>query len=214
MEERFKAFGYQVYRKRNLSYDEFKDCYRYLADYNDYPPLCRRLLLYFSGHGADGILQMQDEVSVRIEDILSCFKTDISRSKVMGGMVKMFFFDACRGSQRDSGYAVPIKVSDSCNWKIPKEGSILVAYASTPYHVSYKSSTGYGSRWTTHLVQALNESKENDDVCHVLTSANILMKKRAEMDVNEKGYASIEFQTAEFTSNLAEFVRFKEEANN
>ena len=52
MEETFKGFGYQVYKKQNLSYEDFKNCYRGLADY-DYPPPCKRLLLYFSGHGAD-----------------------------------------------------------------------------------------------------------------------------------------------------------------
>lgn len=158
-----------------------------------------------------GLLQMQDEFDVKIEDIITCFKADISKSKTIGQMVKMFFFDACRGSQRDSGSVVSRMKNDSCVWKIPKEGGTLVAYSSTPYHVSLENSSGHGSRWTTNLVQALKDSKEDDDVCHVLTSANILMKKRAESN-GEKAGASIEFQTAEFTSNLAEFVRFKEEA--
>ena len=200
MEQLFKGFGYAVYRKKNVSTWDFMLCYKKLAEFK-YPPTCRRILVYFSGHGGnDGALLMQDGGRIKAEDMISCFKIHISANVTLAEMAKMFFFDACRGSQKDHGY-IP-KSSGETDWmkRVPKEGGVLIAYASTPYHISYGNASG--SRWTNCLVRALKESRDNDDVCRVLTSANILMRKQP------KG----ECQTAEYTNTLAEFVYFKQEA--
>ena len=95
------------------------------------------------------------------------------------------------------------------NINIPNEGGILVAYGSTPHHVCLGDS--YGSRWTIHLVTALKQSTSSDDVCHVLTNANKLMRMEAERD-SEENERRVEFQTAEHISSLADFVCFKKEA--
>lgn len=204
MEEQFKEFGYDVFKRTDVDFKTFQLYYRALAD-RDYPPTCKRILIYFSGHGADGVLDMQDGGCANIEDIITCFKTGISQSNSIPGMVKMFFFDACRGPRRDYG----LPKSRGLNINIPNEGGILVAYGSTPHHVCLGDS--YGSRWTIHLVTALKESTISDDVCHILTNANKLMRMEAERDYRENEQR-IEFQTAEHISSLAEFVCFKKEA--
>ena len=207
LERVFKQFSYTVYRKRNVTDTDFLECYRDLADYN-YPPTCKRILVYFSGHGgSDGVLAMQNGNCIKIEDIIHCFKTGISKSKTVPHMVKMFFFDACRGGDEDVGYLIS-KVDDNDKaWmgRIPKEGGTLVAYASTPLHIAYGGSSG--SQWTNCLVQALEESEESHSVYEVLTHANKLMKEHPAQ--TQKG---IMFQTPEFTTNLTELVYFKKEA--
>ena len=198
----FKEFTYAVYRRKNVS-AEFVTCYKALAEFK-YPPTCKRILVYFSGHGKDGALVMQDGEKVKIEDMISCFKIHVANNSTLAGVVKMFFIDACRGSQRDDGYYMKAMPDDeiTCLERVPKEGNTLVAYASTRYHVSFGDATG--SQWTNCLVKALRESKESDDVCTILTDTSIMMRK-----VPNQHY----FQTAEFTTiSLVDHVRFKQEA--
>lgn len=214
MEKMFTKLRYLVYRHKNLDYDGFmKICKQYADDEHDMyiPPSCKRLLFYFSGHGSNGLLTMKSGGPVKVESIVTCFKTEIALNLTVKRIVKMFFFDACRGPVEDRGHALRTKCQEYENWRIPKEGSMLVAYASTQHHVSYEDSKGFGSRWTRYLIQALDDSNESDDVCHVLTSANILMRKEAE-EKSQETKNTVVFQTAEFTSNLAEFVCFKNEA--
>ena len=203
LEKLFKEFSYVVLRKKNVSGEDFVSGYKKLAE-DRYPPTCKRILVYFSGHGEDGTLLMQDGGIVEIGDVVSCFRKNISNNRTLAGMAKMFFFDACRGSREDHGYSMKrAKPANeiTCLGKVPKEGNMLVAYASTQHHVSYGGPGG--SRWTNCLVKALKESKESDDVCRILTTANIMMRKEPNQHC---------FQTAEFISNLADYVCFKQEA--
>ena len=192
LEEVLKDFSYAVLRIKNTSTDRFVTCYGKLAQY-EYPTTCRRVLLHFSGHGNDGILLMQDGGKVNIDDVISCFKIHIAGNKSLGTMAKMFFFDACRGEQGGGGGSMS---------RVSKDGNMLIAYASTRYHVSYGDHSA-GSQWTNCLVRALSESKESDDVLHILTEVNLMMRK----EPNHRY-----FQTAELTSSLADHVYFKKEA--
>jgi len=196
-------FSYVVCRKKNVSTADFVSCYKRLSEFK-YPPTCKRILVYFSGHGNDGTLLMQDGNQIQIEDVISCFKTNIANNSTLAEMAKMFFFDACRGTQEDFGLSLKhAETADeiTCLRRIPKEGNVLVAYASTRYFVSYGDTAG--SRWTGCLVRALSESKESDDVQSILTGANKMMKEEANDNC---------FQTAEFTSSLSDFIYFKQEA--
>ena len=204
LEKLFKGFSYVVLRKKNVGVKDFVSFYKMLAEYK-YPPTCKRIVVYFSGHGGDGTLVMQDGVEVDIGDVVSSFRVNISNNRLLSTMAKMFFFDSCRGSQQDRGHvkrANPAVSDTTCLGKVPKEGNTLVAFASTQYHVSYGDNTG--SRWTNCLVKAIKESKESDDVCRILTTANIMMRKA---EPHQKF-----FQTAEFISSLADYVCFKQEA--
>lgn len=203
LQKLYEEFNYVIYRKKNIGRRGFVSCYKSLGEYK-YPSTCRRILLYFSGHGnAAGSLTMQDGWDVKIEDIISCFRVDVANNVRLLEMAKMFFFDACRGSKIDEGYPIPEngKAAADIVRKLPKEGGMVIAYASTPYHKAYGCSDG--SRWTNCLVKALKESKRSDDVNYILTKTNILMK-------NEPNYSVC--QTAEFTNNLKDFVHFKQEA--
>ena len=199
-----KEFSYVVLRIKNASTDRFVACYKKLAEFK-YPTTCRRVLLYFSGHGDDGILVMQDGGKVNIDDVVSCFKIHIAGNNSLAIMAKMFFFDACRGEKDDGGYTIKTAGSEdqiTCLGRVPKEDNMLIAYASTRYHVSYGDPAA-GSQWTNCLVRALRKSKESDDVLHILTEVNIMMRKEPDHDY---------FQTAELTSSLADHVYFKKEA--
>ena len=204
LEALFNEFTYTVYNKKNITAEQLKVFCDQLTT-QKYPKSCKRILIYFSGHGRNGTLLMQDGKEVEIEKLVGCFKMATGNSnETLLEMAKMFFFDACRGSREDGWYSIqgggevarPLM-------KFPTEGNILVAYASTPYHVSYEG--GKGGQWTNCLVQALRNSDEREDVCYVLTSASKMLRDK---QLREKSKI---FQSAEFTTSLTTFVRFKRE---
>lgn len=199
LEQMFKRFSYAVYRRENLSTADFVSCYKKLATFK-YPSTCKKIVVCFSGHGGnDGALIMQDGKEIKAEDMISCFQAHISDNETLTEMAKMFFFDTCQGSQEDCGY-IP-KSGSTGDWmtRILKEGGTLVAYTSIPHHVSYDGSSG--SQWTNCVFQALKESKDNDNVCRIVTYANILMRKQP----------NSECQPADYSTAPAEFVHFKQE---
>ena len=207
----FEDFAYAVYRKKNVTRERFVTYYAALADYK-YPPTCKRILVYFSGHGDDdGKLILQDGDEVDIKDVICRFRINIANNETLAETIKMFFFDACRGSSIDGGYAITPEAKTAGDaagrpnalMRVPKEGNTLVAYASAPHHKSFADSNG--SYWTNCLVKALRESNEKDDVCNILTKANDYLRKRTS---NQNS-----FQTAEFISNLTTLVCFKREAS-
>ena len=89
MEEQFKEFGYDVFKRTDVDFKTFQLYYRELAD-RDYPPTCKRILIYFSGHGADGVLDMQDGSCANIEDIITCFKQVSLKVTRYQGWLKCF----------------------------------------------------------------------------------------------------------------------------
>lgn len=167
IEQVFKEFGYVVYKMRNVTKKKFVSCYKSLAECK-YLPTCKRLLLYFAGHGDNGRLLMQDDKEVQIEDMIVCFKPDVANNEALARMVKMFFFDACRGGRTDHGYRVRATPHEiTCLRRVPNEGNSLLVYSSTRHYGAFETSAG--GRWTNCLCRVLRESKENDGVLSILT---------------------------------------------
>ena len=211
MEEVFEEFGYVVYRMQNIRSEDFTSYCKEIAGFQ-YPQNCRRILVYFSGHGDDGTLVMQDGGDLIIESIIELFKPDVANNAVLTEMAKMFFFDACRGGKEDHGYntargGVRNKAGNEITFLkrlvLPREGNVFVAYASTRHYCAYETSAG--GRWTTCLIKALKESKVTDTLEAIIKRANILLAE------DQQHHGSC-FQTAESMSSLRIDVFFKKEA--
>lgn len=203
LESLFKGFGYVVYKWRNVSYGDFISRCESLARY-PYPQACTKVIIFFAGHGSDGVLMMQDEEYVNIDGIMELFKPDIANNAILATIAKIFLIDACRGREKDHGYVSQGRARGDTSQspykvRVPIEGNFLVAYGSTRFY--NVTETPAGGRWTNCLVKALQESKETDKAEDVLKNANKMMHK-------EDAYC---FQTAEYTSNLRIEVFFKGE---
>ena len=156
----FEKCKYKVFQYRNLSEDKFIKLYEKMAKHK-YPKTCRRLVVYFSGHGSDGIMLSQYGEKVDINNMVTSFKPVNGKVKneTLGNMVRMFFIDACRGTQEEYGYLSSKHATPTIKHiaKLKKDSSndtnILVAYATTPQHVCYineeKEMVVYGH--TTYL---------------------------------------------------------------
>ncbi|XP_065917689.1 caspase-7-like [Dysidea avara] len=213
MDKLFTSFGYKVYPRRNLSKEKMIKCCECLADPQcTYPDNCKRMVVYFSGHGVSGgnvVSDINYEI-VGIDKIIS----PVVSSRKTAGMTKMFFIDACRGSGKESTEAVRLrndynepglnaKSQSATRIDLELYENTLFAYASPP---SYLSWTVQGkSHWTECLCIEFKNSREEDSVFKVLTKANNLLKEK----VAKIGDGIKVLQTSEFTSSLTEAVYFR-----
>jgi len=195
-----EGFRYKVYQSKNATKEQFISWCKRVAEYK-YPKTCKRIVVYFSGHGKEGAVQLQDGASVAVNDVISHFKPNIANNDSLAWMVRMFFIDACRGGGEEAGCYQIQKAPEGNYLTVSSEANIFIAYASPP---SYKSYGSYaGSRWTTCLIQALQQSKVGDNLYDVITATNILM---ADATDNNS-------QTPEIMSRgLTDVVYFKREA--
>ena len=177
-------FNYAICRKRNVTAAEVLSFCESLA-IKECPPTCKRIVVYYSGHGAYGMLLMQDGNRVNVDDVTRLF----SESSKNIHMVKMIFLDACRVIQDHNDYPVKKARLRLEGAKTICKGNVLVAYAPTQRHRTYGGPSG--SQWTNCLVKALKESKGSDSVFDVLTAANRMMGRG---------------ESSEFTSSLKETV--------
>ena len=196
-------FDYIVYRKKNISGKEFESYQKTLSEFK-YPSTCRRLIVYFSGHGVDGSLLMQDGDIVQVDNLVTFFDPEIASNEIMLiEVAKIFLIDA---------YSLKVEKVDDCPLasakpqgritclrRIPKVFNILVAYACTQYRSA--SEVSIGRRWSNCLVKTLRESRERDDICGILTKANQLIR-----ELPGGQYHNV---VADFTSNLTREVYFK-----
>lgn len=203
----FMEFGYVVYKWQNVSYKDFLSCCESLAGY-PYPQTCTKVIIFFAGHGDDGVLMMQDKEYINIDGIMELFKPDIAKNVILATIAKIFLIDACRGREKDDGCVSQDRARggpSQSTYKVraPIEGNFLVAYGSTRFYKVFETPAGgrWGGRWTSCLIKALQGSKETDKAEDVIKNANKMMRKQ---DAHC-------FQTAEYTSNLIIDVFFKGE---
>jgi len=121
-------------------------------------------------HGEQGILFGTD-TTIDIDRLIA----PIKMCNTLAGKPKLYFFQACRGTELDHGVMVesdadpehPPKVA-----RIPIEADFLYAYSTTPGYFSWRNSSK-GSWFVQALCGALNDLAYTDmDLCRILTRVN------------------------------------------
>ena len=219
MARAFTHLGYDVVARRNLLHDEF---IRFISETAalSYAPSCKRLVFIFSGHGvigerlfdmygrprgnASGKICSQEGHEVEIESIIDQFKPD--KYPALGRMARLFFIDACRGTEEDIGVTLHTRGMSGKGGqflvpeRVPKDGNILVAYSTLPNHKAYEKDDG--SLWMNLLAEAV--TTQNDDIAVVLTDVSSRLKKKCE--------TFPVFQTPQCINQLTERVNFLAES--
>ena len=206
----FTKCKYEVFKYKNQTAQKFIATLKTFAQYQ-YPESCRRLVLSFSGHGNVGVLVSQDNEKVPIDDIITIFKPADAKNPTLGRMVKIYFFDSCRGNKDDPGYVVANGTTKGNNMHlqsnstniIANDANIIMGYACTPCYVAHEFPT-VGGMWTSYLVEELENPEE--DVYHILVNVNDRMKQY------QKQKKCQWIQTGEIKSTAAENVHFIKEA--
>jgi len=209
VEKLLKGFGYKVYIKTDRTRDQMLNCCESLAQYV-YPDSCKRLIVYFSGHGDvnsdnEDCLIAEKGSEIPVYQLISTIALPKNDS-----MIKMFFIDACRGRNDEVDTAVLAPPNNTPTKGAPFHKKIfenvLIACSCPPTFTSHMASSDAvccGSQWTNSLIEALDKSTVDESLFSILAKAEILLKNYA------KGK---KLQTSEFTSTLTEVVYFKTEA--
>ena len=179
---------YYVMTAQNRTREKFISTLQYLANWPNYPPSCKRIIVYFAGHGSDGYITMEKDVKtassdVKINEILSIFRTDIGKK-----MVKLILLDACCNVQ-----------DVAC-----EEGSNELVACAASEGFAAESDPCIGGYWTHELRLMLTE-KQDCDLVTVLQSVKNKMEKDTKYPLYKKGkYMGLTNLSPSFKNGLVE----------
>lgn len=203
MKDSFQRLNFSTHHEHNLSKEATMQLLYNVANYKEFPPTYRRVVLVFSGHGdADHKLYTGEGEMLKVSDILSAFFPE--RAPLNGSIAKLFFIDACRGKLANGGVIVPRSGRELETLTIPKHGNFLVAYSTIPDHLSYEE-RAKGGIWISALAEKL--SKRNASVHDILSEVN----RELVTKYQKPAYAGF-VQQPEFISRLNEPVNLFREA--
>ena len=138
-------------RLKNLSAQQMTDLFDHTAQYS-YPNSYKYVAVVFSGHGQNGALIGNDGVPVDVnKKVVDPFEP--SKNPKNRHIVKLFFFDACRG-EFDMQRALPKAPPPG-----PELGNYLIAYATTKGYLSW--GTDSGSYWMVPLAEKLRTKRDS-----------------------------------------------------
>uniref|UniRef100_A0A3Q3R425 Caspase-3 n=1 Tax=Monopterus albus TaxID=43700 RepID=A0A3Q3R425_MONAL len=133
-------------------------------------------------HGDEGMIFGTDG-SIQLHDLTSLFRGD--RCKSLAGKPKLFFIQACRGTELDPGIE-----EDSGNdgtTKIPVEADFLYAYSTAPGYYSWRN-TMTGSWFIQSVCDMINAYGKELELQHILVRVNHKVAAEFESISNSPGF--------------------------
>ncbi|XP_016122646.1 caspase-7-like [Sinocyclocheilus grahami] len=129
-------------------------------------------------HGEEGMIYGTDG-AMPIKSMTSLFKGDMCKSLV--GKPKLFFIQACRGSEFDDGVQTDsgppndtIETDANPRHTIPVEADFLFAYSTVPGYYSWRN-PGRGSWFVQALCNVLDEFGKQLEIMQILTRVNYMV---------------------------------------
>lgn len=197
LSELFTQLHYKVKVVRNQTGKQLKDTLFQFAKMSDHKAADSMVLCLLS-HGLEGQIYGVDGVLVSIPDLLALFNGYMAKDLI--GKPKLFFIQACRGSDYDHGTDVTdgghsanveteYHVTRSTNEllaaafpndkpetvdepeTIPAEADMLVAYSTVPGYVSW-SHLQKGSWFVQAMVDVFSAYAKTEDVVSMLVRVN------------------------------------------
>ncbi|XP_029466303.1 caspase-7 isoform X1 [Rhinatrema bivittatum] len=172
----FKGLGFQASVYNDQTCDEMQRLLKGVAQENHSSCACYVCILL--SHGEEGVIYGKDG-PMAIKTLTSLFRGD--RCKTLVGKPKLFFIQACRGSEFDEGLETDSGSADNAletdanpRYKIPIEADFLFAYSTVPGYYSWRN-PGNGSWFVQALCQVLNMYGKQLEVLQILTRVNFLV---------------------------------------
>lgn len=134
-------------------------------------------------HGDEGLFYGTDS-SVELKSVTSLFRGDRCLSLV--GKPKMFFIQACRGTDLDGGVETD-SVQDSGTARIPVEADFLYAFSTAPGYYSWRN-TMTGSWFIQALCDMLSKYSKELELLHIMTRVNHMVAADFESASNLPGF--------------------------
>ena len=172
----FQQLKIATYCKHNVGCSELMQIMNEVSRLGPCPQTYESISFVFSGHGHEGgEICLQDGSKVPVQEIIACLFPE--RAPNIGRIPKLFFFDACRGSNSTQSVAVPrsganverqrllrgaVKERGGTDLKtifVPPQGNTLVAYSTYGNHIAMESKEG--GVWMKTLASKLVQSHES-----------------------------------------------------
>ncbi|XP_034399623.1 caspase-3-like [Cyclopterus lumpus] len=180
----FTKLGYNVTVANDRTGDQMKQllCSVSKEDHSDSASFVCVLL----SHGKEGVIYGTDGFE-KLEDLTKCFKGDRCRSLV--GKPKLFFIQACRGSDLDDGSLIETDSVDAqTSERIPVEADFLYAYSTAPGYYSWRN-TQNGSWFMQSLCEMLQRFAGELELMQIMTRVNRKVALHFESTSNLPGYS-------------------------
>ncbi|XP_063314211.1 caspase-3-like [Pelobates fuscus] len=163
----FKYFGYQVKIFNDLKCSDIFGLLKKASE-EDHSRRSSFVCVLLS-HGEDGVIYGVDD-HIPIKNLTSLFRGD--RCKTLVGKPKLFFIQACRGTDLDCGVETDSgSEQPSETYRIPVEADFLYAYSTVPGYYSWRN-TMNGSWFIQSLCEMLKLHASQCDILQILTCVN------------------------------------------
>ncbi|XP_045886294.1 caspase-3-like [Micropterus dolomieu] len=137
-------------------------------------------------HGDEGVIYGTDGYE-KIENLIKYFKGD--RCKSLVGKPKLFFIQACRGTDLDDGAFIETdSVEEQTSERIPVEADFLYAYSTAPGYYSWRN-TANGSWFMQALCEMLYCYRGKLELMQIMTRVNRKVALHFESASNLPGYS-------------------------
>lgn len=124
------------------------------------------LIVAAMSHGESGFLHTTDNV-YPVDMLWTPFLGD--RCPSLASKPKLFFIQACRGTQLDNGVEIIHETDSTSNYSLPAYADIMVAYSTYDGFYSWRSPDN-GSWFIQALCQELNENWKTRDLLRMMTA--------------------------------------------
>nr|XP_003705392.1 PREDICTED: caspase-1-like isoform X1 [Megachile rotundata]XP_012145508.1 PREDICTED: caspase-1-like isoform X1 [Megachile rotundata]XP_012145509.1 PREDICTED: caspase-1-like isoform X1 [Megachile rotundata] len=200
----FSQLGFKdVQVHNNLKFAEFDTVMDDLTnvDYTDYSCLC----VFVLTHGNSNGMLYTNDLGYPSDYLWKRFTAD--NCKTLTGKPKLFFIQACRGSNVDAGIPLCSTQSNSgSSYKLPVQADFLIAYSTLDDHVSWRDPSN-GSWYLQTLCNVINTHWTTTDLLKMLT---ITARKVATEYVSQHDDVNLNemVQMPTFTSTLTRDLLF------
>lgn len=160
----FSKFGYKVKVYNDQTVKQMTDVL-IAASQDDHSSYASFICVLLS-HGDEGVFFGTDG-SVELKYLTSLFRGD--RCKSLAGKPKLFFIQACRGTDLDGG--IETDGGDDGPTKIPVEADFLYAFSTAPGYYSWRN-TMTGSWFIQSLCEMISKYGKELEILHIMTRVN------------------------------------------
>lgn len=177
----FAKLGYKVKVYNDQSVEQMKQVLMSVSK-EDHSGAASFICVLLS-HGDEGVFFGTDG-SIELKYLTSLFRGD--RCKSLVGKPKLFFIQACRGTDLDAGIETD-SVDDDESARIPVEADFLYAYSTAPGYYSWRN-TMTGSWFMQSLCEMVSKYGKELELLHIMTRVNHKVAVEFESISNSPGF--------------------------
>ncbi|XP_019725374.1 caspase-3-like [Hippocampus comes] len=179
----FSALGYKIKVATDQTVKQMKSLM--LSVSQEDHSSCASFVCVLLSHGEEGVIFGTDGYEL-LENLTKPFKGH--RCSTLVGKPKLFFIQACRGSELDEGTEIQAdSVAEQTSERIPVEADFLYAYSTAPGYYSWRN-TQNGSWFMQALCEMLQRFRGELELMQIMTRVNYKVAMHFESSSNVPGF--------------------------